>query len=379
MTGTVPLLYVAPTAGFFLSHRLPLALAAREAGYAIHVACPAGSDAERLGSLGIVHHCVPFVRGSFSPRREPATLLALVALFRGLRPRVAHLITAKPALLGGLAARMTSTPTVAAITGLGYLFMRDSAGAQAMRRVLLAGYRLGLGHAANHFIFQNPDDRAIFDRAGLLRRAEHTMIAGSGVDLEVISPQPLPSGAPLVLMPARMLRDKGVTEFVAAARILRARGNTARFRLLGDPDPDNPGSFTADELAGIAAEGIVEWRPHSDRISEELAQSSLVALPSYREGFPKTLIDAAAAGRAAVTTDVPGCRDAIVAGTTGALCAVRDPVSLAAAIELMLADPARLASMGATARQHAEAHFGIERVVATHLELYRKMERANAR
>jgi glycosyltransferase involved in cell wall biosynthesis len=369
------LLYVAPTAGFFLSHRLPIALAAREAGYAIHVACPDAPDAERLRDLGLEHHPVSIVRGSFAPRQEWITLISLLRLFRRLRPNLAHLITAKPALLGGIAARLSDTPTVSAITGLGYIFMREDRQAQLTRRILLAGYRFGLGHRRNHFIFQNPDDREIFVRAGLTRRSGYTMISGSGVNLDEIRPQPQCAGDPLILMPCRMLRDKGVLEFVAAARLLRSQGSRARFRLLGDPDPDNPGSLTAQELSAIDREGVVEWRPHSATIAEELAQASVVALPSYREGFPKTVIDAAAAGRATVVTDVPGCRDAIVPGLTGELCKVRDPVSLAEAIKRMISDRERLAEMGAAARRHAEANFGIERVIATHLELYEQLGR----
>jgi glycosyltransferase involved in cell wall biosynthesis len=157
--------------------------------------------------------------------------------------------------------------------------------------------------------------------------------------------------------------------------LLRARGSDARFRLLGDPDPDNPVSLTRAELAEIAAEGVVEWRPHSDRIADELAQASVVVLPSYREGFPKTIIDAAAAGRAAVTADVPGCRDAVVAGVTGELCRVRDAASLAEVLGPLLEDRERLQRMGSAARVHAEAHFGIEQVIATHLRLYGEMTR----
>lgn len=369
------LLYVAPTAGFFLSHRLPIALAAREAGYAIHVACPPSQDTARLTGAGFVHHPVPIVRGSFSPRSEPASLFAMVRLMRRIRPAAAHLITAKPALLGGIAARLTGTPTISAITGLGHIFTHDDARARAMRQVLLAGYRFGLAHPGNHFIFQNHDDRAIFDDAGLLRQAPWTIIPGSGTDLKAISPRPLPNGAPLALMPCRMLRDKGVAEFVEAARLLRTGSSHARFRLLGDPDLDNPVSLTRAELAEIAAEGVVEWHPHSDRIADELARASVVVLPSYREGFPKTIIDAAAAGRAAVTTDVPGCRDAVIPGVTGELCRVRDAASLADVLGPLLDDRARLQQMGVAARAHAEAHFGIEQVIATHLRLYRQMAR----
>jgi glycosyltransferase involved in cell wall biosynthesis len=240
------------------------------------------------------------------------------------RPDVVHLITAKPALFGGWAAALTGRPALVAITGLGFAFSNDTALARTLRRILLFGYRTAIDRPGNHVIFQNKDDQGEFERAGLMRRAKFSMLSGSGTDLSVIKRHPLPLGRPVVALPARLLRDKGVLEFVEAARRLRDHPSRPIFRLIGDPDLGNPTSVTEVELRAWVREGAVEWAGFQADINAFLAQVHIVALPSYyREGFPKTLIDAAAAGRAAVTTDAPGCRDAVIDGVTGLLTPVR--------------------------------------------------------
>lgn len=370
------LLFVAPSAKFFLSHRAPIGSAAIADGYRVVVACPHDGDCAQLAAQGFMHRPIPLSRSGVSPALEVRSLAALYRLLRRERPTVCHLITAKPALHGGIAARLTGTPTLTAVTGLGFLFTKQGWRARMLQRALLLAYRYGLRRADNVFVFQNQDDRETFRRFGLLDRSDHVMLPGSGVDLDRISPAPPPETTrPLVVMPSRMLGDKGVGEFVAAARHLRARGSSARFRLVGDPDPENPTSLTPAALTEIAAEGVVDWQPFTPDIGAALAEASVVALPSYREGFPKTLIDAAAAGRPMVATDVPGCRDAVIDGTTGLLCRARDASSLADALEKLINAPALRKQMGAAARQDAVARFDIRNVVAAHLEIYRRIAR----
>lgn len=364
------LILVSPTARFFRSHRLPIAIGALQAGYRVGVACPTGEESERLAEDGLQHFPVPISRSGMSPGAELATVRALLALFRQERPDVVHLITAKPALHGGLAARLVGIPSVTSVTGLGHLFMRSDLRARMLQASLLHAYRFGLNRRDNLFVFQNTVDRDTFAAYGLLRRAGQELVPGSGVDLEAIRPHPLPATVPVVLMPCRMLHDKGVAEFVEAAGILRSRGHNAIFRLMGDPDPANPTSLTLEQLQQIERDGIVEWKGFNPDINAALAQCAIVALPSYREGFPKTLIDAAAAGRAMVTTDVAGCRDAVIAGVTGLLCAPRSALALADALEKLLLDPALVSAMGAAARKDAESRFDIRQVVALHLGFY---------
>ena len=364
------LLFVAADLPFFLSHRLCIARMARDQGFTVALACPAGDQLTALAEEGIQYLPFPVRRGSVNPFAELAVLIGLGRQIRDFQPDVMHLISSKAVIYGGLLARSMNIPAVSALTGMGYLFTSQTATARVLRLAAVGFYRLALNHSKSHVIFQNSHDHSEAERLGLLGRASWSFIGGSGADLSVIFPKPLPAGPPVVLMPSRMLVDKGVQEFVEAARLLRRDGSDAVFRLMGDPDPDNPSSINLDQLRFWNEEGVVQWFPHSGDINDALAQAHLVVLPSYREGFPKTLIDAAAAGRATVTTDVPGCRDAIVAGKTGVLVPARDARALALAITDILKDRDRLAEMGTLARRHAEDHFDDQQVSQRHIEIY---------
>ena len=199
------------------------------------------------------------------------------------------------------------------------------------------------------------------------------MIPGSGVDLARFSVKPPPVSAPVVVMVSRLLRDKGVIEFVGAASFLKMRGVQASFLLIGDPDPGNPTSIEEADLVKWRSAGIVEVLGRRDDIADVFSQSHLVVLPSYREGLPKVLLEAAACGRAVVTTDVPGCRDAINPGITGVLVPVRNAFALADAIQDLINDPIRCKSMGAAGRVMAEKVFDVRQVVATHLHIYKEL------
>lgn len=364
------LLYIINDYRFFQSHRLPLAQAAVRAGFRVGVAGPQHDLGTFYKDRGIEYFPIPLRRSISSALSEVRALGAILRVLRSFRPDVAHLITAKPIIYGGLMCRMRGVPTLAAITGLGHAFMMPGRRGNGLRRALLLGYRAAVDHKHSHIIFQNSDDLEIFRCQGALRKAAWSLVPGSGVDLSEITPHPLPDGETVVTLPGRMLRDKGVVEFVQAARILRERGVSARFRLLGDPDSGNPTSIGREQLEAWACEGAIEWMPHTNRLNKALADSHIIALPSYREGFPKTLIDAAAAGRAAVAADVPGCRDAIVAGKTGLLFRARDPTAMADALAPLIQDRTTQEAMGRAAREHAEKYFDITNVCTAHLSLY---------
>ena len=202
---------------------------------------------------------------------------------------------------------------------------------------------------------------------------EVAMIRGSGVDLARYAHVPLPGGVPVVLLAALLLADKGVLEFVQAARLLKQRGCNARFVLVGTVDSANPTSFTDAEVSAWVHDGVVEWWGHRADMPQVLAAAHLVVLPSYREGLPKVLIEAAACGRAVVTTDVPGCRDAIDPGVTGVLVPMRDAVALADAMDALVNDPVRCHVMGDAGRALAETAFDIRQVVAAHLYIYQEL------
>ncbi len=365
------LLVVVNDVPFFLSHRLPIAIAARDAGYDVAVAAPGHPEAAKIESseLAFLEMPMPRRRGSLS-----AELRGLAALWRALsafRPDVVHLVTAKPIIFGGAFCRLRGIPVLAAIPGLGHIFVFDDGKSRLARAALFVGYRFALRRKKALVIFQNADNLAVFRKANIVG-SRYVMIRGSGARLADFDPTPAANAVPVVLLPARMLWTKGVGEFVEAARLLRARGHSARFLLAGSNDPNNPANIEEEQLVAWNREGAVEWIGYQADIRAQLRQADLVVLPSYPnlEGLPKTIVDAAAAGRACVTTDVSGCRDAIVDGRTGLLCRARDAHDLAAKIEAMLRDPALMVEMGRQARELALREYSLDDVIKTHLECY---------
>lgn len=365
------LLFVVNVDWFFLSHRLPIALAARKAGFEVHIATGITDKQTVLESYGLKVHPLGLVRGGVGFLNAVKTVWDLSRIFTLVRPDVVHLVTIKPVLLGGLVARWLRVPAVvSAVSGLGYVFMAD--GFKARMRLGLVGrvYALALGHPNQVVVFQNPDDRDTLMEATNLPAAKVKMIRGSGVDLAQYALTPVPTGVSVVLFPARLLADKGVFEFVDAVRLLRDRGVMARFVLVGLVDTANPTSVSQVQLDAWALDGVVEnWGYRAD-MPQVLASACVVVLPSYREGLPKVLIEAAACGRAVITTDVPGCRDAIEPGVTGLLVPAKNAPALADAIDELLANKHRCQVMGAAGRKLAEQAFDVNNVVEHHLAIY---------
>ncbi|ACL67754.1 glycosyl transferase group 1 [Anaeromyxobacter dehalogenans 2CP-1] len=365
-------LFVVNSADFFLSHRLPIAMAARAAGFEVHVATPDSVvGVPRIRAEGFEHHAFPLGRRSLAVWTELRSIAALVALYRRIRPSVVHHVALKAVLYGSIAARLTRVPRVVnAVTGLGYLFSQEGARGAVIRAAALAIFRPVLRSQRVRVIFQNPDDQAEFVRAGVIRPEQAVLIRGSGVDMRQYAPHPEPSGPPLVVFASRMLWDKGVAEFVEAAQLLKAKGSPARFALVGDTD-ENPAAVPAERLREWHERGIVEWWGRRSDMPQVFAQSALVVLPSvYREGVPKVLIEAAACGRPIVTTDTPGCREIVRDGVNGFLVPPRDGGAVAAAVEKLVASAELRRELGAESRRLAESEFAIDFVVRSTLELY---------
>ena len=354
------LLFVVNNPAFFMSHRVPVALAAQKAGYDVHVATMDGPAVADIQALGMTHHAIPMTRSGKRPLQELGTLLALVRLFRRLRPDVVHLVTIKPVLYGGIAARLARVPgMVAAISGLGFVFLSNSLKMRLVRAVVARLYRIALGHPNSRVIFQNANDRDLLKSLGAV------------VDLDAVRPTPEPPAPPVVVtMVARLLRDKGVQEFVQAARLLRERGVPVTMQLVGGLDAGNPASATQADVDAWQQDGCVQALGERSDVAALYAAAHIAVLPSYREGLPKSLIEAAACGRAVVTTDVPGCRDAIEPNVTGLLVPVRDAAALADAIARLAKDAALRQAMGAAGRALAEREFDINQVARIHVALY---------
>lgn len=368
---TMPrLLYVVNVDWFFVSHRLPLALAAKKAGFEVHVATTVTEHIEEIERHGVTVHSLDMDRRSANPFTALKIMASLVNLMRELKPSVVHLVTIKPVLLGGIAARLARVPRViAAISGLGYVFTAQGRGAQLRRSIVGHLYRLSLGPANVRVVFQNTNDLTLLRRYTGLHDEKTVVIRGSGVELGEWPMVPLPRGLPIVMMASRLLWDKGVSEFVEAARILSPQKH-ARFVLVGDLDTGNPASISEGDLVGWIKTGVIEHWGYCTDMHSVLAQSHIVVLPSYREGLPKILIEAAACGRPVITTNVPGCRDAIEPGKTGVLVPVRDIYALADAIAKMLEEPARMEAMGLAGRKLAESAFDVREVADRHIALY---------
>ena len=362
------LLFLVTEDWYFVSHRLPLAVAARAAGYEVSVATRVRRHGDIIRAAGL--RLIPFEnsRSSLNPFGELLTLVRVVALVMREKPDVSHHVAMKPVLYGSIAARLAHTPRVVnALAGMGWLFTAGEGLAQVLkplvRRALAVLLRTGT------VLVQNVDDAHLVAQLGIPRE-QIRRIAGSGVDLERFAPRPVPSGPPVVLLCSRLLWHKGVGEFVSAARLLRQQGVQARFVLAGEPDRANRSAIPEEQIAAWVAEGVVEYMGWVDDVPSALAACSIFCLPSYREGLPKALIEAAAAGRAIVTTDIPGCREVVTDGDSGLLVPARDATALAGALALLIADPALRQRMASRGRARAESEFGSERVIQESLALY---------
>jgi len=368
------ILFVDNDVNSFYAYRIELARGARDSGFEVHVAAPQGKAAEILLAEGLRYHPIPMTRSGLAPWKEFSTISTLFRLYRRVRPDLVHHLRLKPVLYGGLAAYGARVPAVVGLlTGLGYVFIAETRRALVMRKLVVLSSKVAFRHGNQRIVFQNPDDQGVFIQNKILPAAQTVLIKGSGVDVHTYVPTPEPESVPVVVLASRMLRDKGVVEFVEAARELKKAGVSARFVLVGDTDPGNPTAVTAEQLRAWADEGVIEWWGHQNDMRKVLSQSNIVCLPSLREGVPKVLIEAAACGRAIVTTDAPGCREIVREGENGLLVPVRDSKALADALKLLIESAPLRALMAAKGREIAVAEFSVERVVDETLGVYREL------
>jgi glycosyltransferase involved in cell wall biosynthesis len=365
------LLFIVNVDWFFISHRLPIALQAIKEGYQVHLACAITDQKQYLEEQGITVHPLPLHRSSSTPLGESKAFLAIFKLIRQLNPRIVHSVTIKPVLYGGIVARLLNPPQkVFSISGLGFVFTSQGF-VSVLRRLVVAGlYKLALGGKASDIIVQNNSDEQTLKDIKALQNNRITLIKGSGINLENYPSTPEPQGKPVILLVARLLKDKGVLEFAQAAKILQRKGIDARMCLVGDLDPENPNSLTSEELQKLRTLKNIELWGYRNDIPQVMAAANIITLPSYREGLPKCLIEAAASQRAIVTTNVPGCRDAIIPNKTGVLVPPRNPSALAEAIEQLITNTKLRSEMAQHGREWATNAFNIKDVIDTHMNIY---------
>ncbi|MGC2030981.1 MAG: glycosyltransferase family 4 protein [Steroidobacteraceae bacterium] len=369
------LLYVVNVAWFFCLHRMHLARAALAAGFDVHVAtAPDFADhVEQIKAEGLIFHELELRRGRWSVLEEGRLAASLHRLYREIRPDVVHHVTIKPVLCGTLAARLAAVPAVVnSVSGLGFVFTAADRWASLRRFTVTLAYKLLFARAAIRVIFENSDDLKMFIDRRMIKPAQAVLIRGVGVDLQKFRPSPPRNGVPLVVLPARMLWDKGVREFCAAAATVREWGVHARFALVGGVDSENPAAIPEPWLSEQRSGGVVEWWGWREDMAAVYAIAHVVCLPSYREGLPTVLLEAAACGCMLVTTDVPGCREVVRDGETGLLVPSRDPMALAQALRTVILDHSLRERLSMAAQRFVAAEFSVEHVRKSTMRLYRE-------
>lgn len=359
---------------FFISHRLPIAKKALEKGYEVIIASRFTEHKVELSEMGFTAIDIPFNRSGSGFSSEINTIKTVRRVIEEVQPSIIHAITIKPVLYTGLALKTIKQdiPFVAAISGLGYVFTANTLRAKFTKLIASAFYKVALSHKYKTVIFQNTSDESILTEVAKLKVADKILIKGSGAELSVYNYLPENINNTIkIVMACRLLKEKGVYQFVDAAKIVKKKYDNVEFLLVGTPDLENPNTVKQSEIDTWVERGEVTYLGHRNDIPDVFSKSNIVCLPSfYGEGVPKVLIEAAACGRAIVTTDNPGCRDAVIEGETGLTVPIRDAKALATGILKLIEQPELRVAMGAKARVFAEKEFDVNSVVDKHFEIY---------
>jgi len=360
---------------YFWTHRLPIARAALEAGFEVIVATRVHKHGERIKQEGLKLVPIRLRRKSRNPFSELLSILDLVRIYKKERPDIVHHVTIKPMLYGSWAAVISGVPGVVnAIAGLGHVFVTKGLKATIVKRLVSLAYRSALRLKRERVIFQNPEDMDVFQSNGLVRPERSVLIRGAGVDLNEFKVYPEPAGPATILLAGRLLWNKGVGDLREAGALLKEKGIDCRVVLVGVPDADSPNSVPEDVLKEWVKNGEVEWLGRRDDMPEILAKSNLVVLPTtYGEGVPKILIEAGAAGRAIVASDVAGCREIVKPEVNGILVPPNDVPSLVEAIERLIRNPELRSQMGLRGRELVEREFSEQKVVSETLSIYEEL------
>ena len=367
------LLYLVTEDWYFLSHRLPMALAAREQGFDVHVATRVGERRGEIENRGFTLHPLDWERGGASPREIIKSTLAVSQVLRRVRPSVVHAVSMKPILICGFARWLSPRfATLNAVTGLGSALIESTDSPRAAGRVIRPLLPRILNARDAITVVQNENDADALTELGADWN-RIVRIRGSGVDLSHHTVLPEPTGPVTAGIAARMIEDKGIKPLIEAVRRVRARALDLRLLLAGDIDAENPTSMTRAEMEAFAREPGITWLGHVADVRDLWARCHIAVLPSRREGLPKALLEAAAAGRPLIATDVPGCREVAVEGDNAKLVPVDDAGALAAALSLLATDVDLRRKMGAASRRMVESDMSAEAVAKATVDVYKRL------
>lgn len=369
------LLFLVGEDWYFWQHRLDLARAAQDRGFSVIVATRVRDYGKKIEDEGFKLLPIHLVRGSRRPVRELTAVVELIRIYRRERPDIVHHIGLKPVIYGAWAARATGVPSmVSMFAGLGHVFSADDLQVKLIRLAIEQALRYSLRHPNCLVIFQNPEDRDQLVRERIVQSGHARVIRGSGVDVSKFIPLAEVQGDPVVVLASRMLWDKGVGEFVEAARLLMQRGIRTKCVLVGRVDMENTVGIAGEQLLAWQKEGVIQWWGYREDMPHVFASAHVVVLPTYYgEGVPKVLLEAAACGRPIVATRVRGCREIVRDGDNGVLVPPRDPDALAQAIARLVRDQALRVRMGARGRQIAVDEFSVEKVARETLAVYQEL------
>lgn len=368
------LLFIITEDWYFVSHRLHLAKAAISAGYQVALLSKFTNHRNIVLDEGIRVFDWSLNRSSSNPFLEIHSICGIVSTIRQFQPDLVHAVAIKPVLYSAIACRLTRLQNrVFALGGLGFIFSSQKRFAKLIRPLIVLALRMLLRGQNVKVILQNTDDCSVLYLTGIVNKDKIRLIRGAGVDTNYFSPHQLPTGTPLVVLPARMLWDKGVGEFVECSRALKEKGIVANFLLVGSPDTHNPESVSIDQLKKWKEEGVVDWCGHIEDMPNIYKQSSIVCLPSYREGLPKVLLEAASSGRPIVAYDVPGCREVVINDVNGFLVPLKDEDALVQAIEKLLRDHELCIRFSKAARELVLAEFSQEKIAEETMQVWEEV------
>lgn len=370
------ILFLVNNLSSFLSNRVDIALKLKKLGFDVHVAYGEKGNFNNniLKKKNIISHFCKFDRSSINPFKEVMHIIKIYNLLKHIRPNLVHLVTIKPYLYGSISARLLGIHSVVcAVAGLGTLFISEKIFYRFIRVLLYPIFFLAFNHKNQKVIFQNKHDKLKLISWGVIRGKKTVLIKGSGVNLKKFNNFKEAKGLPIICFASRLLKDKGILEFIEAIKLLKLSKVNFKAYIAGDFDKGNPTSLTHEELNKYLKNTPIVFKGHIKNIAKLYSKSHIICLPSYREGFPKSLIEAAASGRPVVTTNVPGCRDAIIPNKSGYLVPAKNVEKLSKSLKKLILNPALRIKMGKENRKYAKKEFNINTVIEKHIKIYKSL------